>query len=202
MIELAESYWILCVWLTRIIIDYPTTFQMYHVELVYLDFRISLKSRIGFLLLAKCNSIFNFVWFLSPWLTFIFSFFLVFWNCKQFSKASGRIKEIISNLPVATEDDDIEEAATLEDETETANEGGQIKPDKSPAAETSKQESDPFGLDALIPSTAKKGEKSKGKKDATTKIKEEEETKRFLRSQREALITCLEIAARRYKTAW
>ncbi|PON55450.1 nucleolar/coiled-body phosphoprotein [Parasponia andersonii] len=122
-----------------------------------------------------------------------------------FSKASGRIKEIISNLPVATEDDDLEEAATLENETKTATEDGQIKSDKSsavPLEETSKQEFDPFGLDALIPSTAKIGERRKGKKEAGTKIKEEEETKRFLKSQREALITCLEIAARRYKTAW
>ncbi|PON73471.1 nucleolar/coiled-body phosphoprotein [Trema orientale] len=122
-----------------------------------------------------------------------------------FSKASGRIKEIISNLPVATEDDDLEEAATLENETKTATEDGQIKSDKSsavPLEETSKQEFDPFGLDALIPNTAKKGEKTKGKKEAGTKIKEEEETKRFLKSQREALITSLEIAARRYKTAW
>ena len=34
------------------------------------------------------------------------------------------------------------------------------------------------------------------------KGQEEEETKRFLRSQREALISCLEIAANRYKTPW
>ncbi|XP_062084424.1 uncharacterized protein LOC133790699 isoform X2 [Humulus lupulus] len=119
-----------------------------------------------------------------------------------FSKAAVRIKEIISNLPIATEDDDIEEAAALKDETETANEDGEIKPEKTPVEETNKEESDPFGLDALIPSTAKKGEKSKGKKDATTKIKDEEQTKRFLKSQRVALITCLEIAARRYKIPW
>lgn len=124
---------------------------------------------------------------------------------KQFSKAAGRIKELISNLPVATEDDDIEEAASLKDPTETTNEVSQIKIDKSldaPSEETSKQESDPFGLDALIPSTAKKNKKTKGKKEATIKIKEGDETKRYLKSQREALITCLEIAALRYKTAW
>ncbi|KAF4355835.1 hypothetical protein CsatB_028917 [Cannabis sativa] len=119
-----------------------------------------------------------------------------------FSKAASRIKEIISNLPIATEDDDIEEAAALKDETETANEDGELKTENSPVEETSKQESDPFGLDALIPSTAKKGEKSKGKKDATTKIKDEEDTKRVLKSHRVALITCLEIAARRYKIPW
>lgn len=61
-----------------------------------------------------------------------------------------------------------------------------------------------LGLDALIPSTIKKDEKPKGKKDAAAKIRkeEEEEAKRFLTSQREALIICLEIAAQRYKTPW
>ncbi|KAH0994606.1 hypothetical protein GBA52_018470 [Prunus armeniaca] len=49
----------------------------------------------------------------------------------------------------------------------------------------------------------KKDDKTKGKKDRTTKIRKEEgETKRFLRSQREALVLCLEIAAHRYKTPW
>lgn len=64
--------------------------------------------------------------------------------------------------------------------------------------------SDPFGLDALIPSTVKKDEKVKGKKDMPVKVREEEEeeSKRFLKYQREALITCLEIAARRYKIPW
>jgi hypothetical protein len=64
--------------------------------------------------------------------------------------------------------------------------------------------SDPFGLDALIPSTVKKDEKVKGKKDTPVKVREEEEeeSKRFLKYQREALITCLEIAARRYKIPW
>ena len=124
---------------------------------------------------------------------------------KQFSKTAGRVKELISNLPVTTEDDDIEEAAALKEETETANENGETKQGNASAApveETSQQESDPFGLDALIPSAVKKGEKTKGKKEATMKIRDGEETKRFLKSQRQALITCLEIAARRYKTAW
>ncbi|XP_015875355.1 uncharacterized protein LOC107412161 [Ziziphus jujuba] len=118
----------------------------------------------------------------------------------QFSKTAGQIKEAISNLPVATEDDDIEEAAALKDETETTDEDKQTKQDVA-AEENNKQESDPFGLDALIPNSGKKGEKTKGK-EAATKIKEEDDTKRFLKSQREALIICLEIAARRYKTPW
>ncbi|MCD9644070.1 hypothetical protein HAX54_032048 [Datura stramonium] len=113
-----------------------------------------------------------------------------------FSKATGRIKETISNLPVATEDDDGEEAAALKEKTEAVNEEAQTD---------DKEESDPFGLDDLIPSTSKKDDRSKGKRVSPTKARkgqEEEETKRFLRSQREALISCLEIAANRYKTPW
>ncbi|KAF3452334.1 hypothetical protein FNV43_RR02767 [Rhamnella rubrinervis] len=123
----------------------------------------------------------------------------------QFSKTAGQIKEAISNLPVATEGDDIEEAAALKDETVITDEDSQIKQEISsaaPAEENIKLESDPFGLDAFIPSSGKKGEKTKGKKEAAIKIKEEDEMKRFLKSQREALIICLEIASRRYKTPW
>ncbi|KAL7215480.1 hypothetical protein ACSBR1_027614 [Camellia fascicularis] len=120
-----------------------------------------------------------------------------------FSKATGRIKEAILNLPVATKDEDMEEAAALQDKMEVAVVDSQIKPDASTSEGNDKDESDPFGLDALIPRTLKKDEKTKGNKEATTKIKEEEEdSKRFLKSQREALILCLDIAARRYKTPW
>ncbi|CAL5404147.1 unnamed protein product [Camellia sinensis] len=119
-----------------------------------------------------------------------------------FSKATGRIKEAILNLPVATKDEDMEEAAALQDKMEVAEVDSQIKPDATSEG-NDKDDSDPFGLDALIPRTLKKDEKMKGNKEATTRIKEEEEeTKRFLKSQREALILCLDIAARRYKTPW
>ncbi|RDX60461.1 hypothetical protein CR513_61396 [Mucuna pruriens] len=118
-----------------------------------------------------------------------------------FSKAAGQIKEAISNLPVATEEEDAEEAKSLIDSTVTADEGGQ-----TPATDKDNdgEEADPFGLDALIPRSTKKGEKLMAKNEAAVKIRKEneEETERFLKSQREALITCLEIAARRYKTPW
>ncbi|TKY52072.1 hypothetical protein E2542_SST23592 [Spatholobus suberectus] len=118
-----------------------------------------------------------------------------------FSKAAGQIKEAISNLPVGTEEEDAEEAKSLKDSTDMADEGGQ-----TPATDkdNDREEADPFGLDALMPSSTKKGEKLKAKNEADVKIRkeDEEETKRFLKSQREALITCLEIAARRYKTPW
>lgn len=69
-------------------------------------------------------------------------------------------------------------------------------------AEEHLEESDPFGLDAMLSTVVKNGF-IKGKKDATAKINVEvEENKRFIKSQREALITCLEIAARRYRTPW
>ena len=69
-------------------------------------------------------------------------------------------------------------------------------------AEEDLEESDPFGLDAMLSTIVKKGF-IKGKKDATANINVEvEENKRFIKSQREALIACLEIAARRYKTLW
>ncbi|OIW07174.1 hypothetical protein TanjilG_10147 [Lupinus angustifolius] len=118
-----------------------------------------------------------------------------------FSKAAGQIKEAINNLPVATEDDDMEEAMTLKDSTAMVDEGGQtLDTDK----EKDEPEADPFGLDALIPGSKKKSEKSKAKNESDVKIRkeDEEETKRFLKSQREALITCLDIAARRYKVPW
>ncbi|MED6150678.1 hypothetical protein PIB30_074718 [Stylosanthes scabra] len=118
-----------------------------------------------------------------------------------FSKAAGQIKDAISNLPVATEDDDAEEAMSLEDNTNVADGGSKtLATDKD---NNDEEQADPFGLDALLPESTKKGEKLKTKNEGTVKIKEdEEETKRFLKSQREALITCLEIAARRYKTPW
>lgn len=123
-----------------------------------------------------------------------------------FSKTATRIKEAISSLPVATKDDDLEEAAALKDEAEKTNEDSKNKQDMPPAVqaeENHKDEADPFGLDAFIPKRIKKDDRTKGKKETGAKIKEdEEEYKRFLKSQREALITCLEIAAHRYKTPW
>ncbi|KAH6826517.1 nucleolar/coiled-body phosphoprotein [Perilla frutescens var. hirtella] len=98
-----------------------------------------------------------------------------------FSKATGRIKEAISALPVATKEDDMEEAVAFKDETTSE---GQVE-----------EESDPFGLDALISNAPAKEEKMNGKK-------EDEEKKRFLKLQREALLLCLESAAKRYKTPW
>uniref|UniRef100_A0A6N2LXA1 Nucleolar/coiled-body phosphoprotein n=1 Tax=Salix viminalis TaxID=40686 RepID=A0A6N2LXA1_SALVM len=126
-------------------------------------------------------------------------------SCVTFSKTAGQVRDAIADLPVATKDDDMEEAASLNDKAMTSDENSEREETHSGAeAEENKGESDPFGLDALIPSTVKKDEKGKGKKDTPDKARkgEEEESKRFLKDQRVALITCLEIAARRYKTPW
>ncbi|KAL1211613.1 hypothetical protein V5N11_023617 [Cardamine amara subsp. amara] len=126
----------------------------------------------------------------------------------MFSKTATRIKEAISDLPVSTEEDDAEETAALEEEVVKENGDGQTTQDVAEAASTGENEdveSDPFGLDAWIPSSGKKNSKSKTKKDLATRTNEDadvEENKRFLRSKREALIACLEIAAHRYKIPW
>lgn len=90
----------------------------------------------------------------------------------------------------------------MDDATDMVNADGQSVKDDSDGSAPKGQE-DPFGLDALIPNTSKKDEKVKGRREAMEKNKkEEDESKRFLKAHREALISCLEIAARRYKTPW
>ncbi|CAL5208392.1 unnamed protein product [Lathyrus oleraceus] len=115
-----------------------------------------------------------------------------------FSKAATQIKEAISNLPAATEEDDTEEATSLKDITVMVNEGGQTLATNEDNKGV--EEADPFGLDALIPESTKKSAKNDGA--INIRKEDEEETKRILKLQRKALITCLEIAARRYKTPW
>ncbi|GAA0162281.1 hypothetical protein LIER_18408 [Lithospermum erythrorhizon] len=117
-----------------------------------------------------------------------------------FSKATGKIKEAVVSLPVATEEDDIEEAADFKEQMELVSAGGGME--EKPSSEESKQrETDPFGLDVLLESTSKKDDK--GKRDVGVKRKEvQDEAKRFLKSQRQALISSLEIAANRYKIPW
>ncbi|KAI9077998.1 hypothetical protein K1719_040127 [Acacia pycnantha] len=122
-----------------------------------------------------------------------------------FSKAAGRIKEAISNLPVATEEDDVDEEVSLKHSTGKVDESDKIKLDTSlisRSEDNEEEEADPFGLDALIPGSTKKSEKNNGTAVKMKKEEDEEDTKRFMKAQREALITCLEIAARRYKTPW
>ncbi|KAL9273554.1 hypothetical protein AKJ16_DCAP14114 [Drosera capensis] len=124
-----------------------------------------------------------------------------------FSKTAGHVKGLISALPVATKEDDAEEAEALKEESVKVDGDGHGNGNPSSAASSvpscKEEESDPFGLNALL---------SRPKQDVMTKMNsisadktrkdEEEESKRFLRLQREALINCLEIAANRYRTPW
>ncbi|XP_010558744.1 PREDICTED: uncharacterized protein LOC104827288 [Tarenaya hassleriana] len=126
-----------------------------------------------------------------------------------FSKTATQMKETISALPVSTEEDDTEEADALNDDAVNDSEGDETIKNEAKIASTDDgkedKESDPFGLDALIPTPMKKDSKTKTRKDLATKVTEDkdvEENRRFLRSKREALITCLEIAAHRYKIPW
>lgn len=65
------------------------------------------------------------------------------------------------------------------------------------------EEPDPFGLDALISNTPAKEEKLNGKKEPSSNSRKEDDEKgRFLKLQRQALLLCLESAAKRYKTPW
>lgn len=121
-----------------------------------------------------------------------------------FSKTAGQIKEAISNLPVATKEDDIEEAEVLRGHEESTDDEHQQKKNAAPTEEKNQEESDPFGLDAFLPGSLKKSEREKVKNDVAsmTRNDEEMETKSFLKAQRNALISCLEIAAHRYKIPW
>ena len=122
----------------------------------------------------------------------------------QFSKAAGKIKEAISSLPSATADDDKDEAAAIAKfENEAVKMSSQDVTSSATLSRPNQEVSDPFGLDALLPSASKKDEKSREKEIALlNRQAEEEESKTFNKSQREALLLCLEIAARRYKVAW
>ncbi|XP_008787402.2 uncharacterized protein LOC103705469 [Phoenix dactylifera] len=122
-----------------------------------------------------------------------------------YSKAAGKIKEAISSLPLATTDDDNDEAAALAlAENKAVGIDNCQQENTSPdLSESNKETCDPFGLDSLLPSTSKKDERSKVKDVTAVNIRaEEEESKRFIKSQREVLLLCLEVAAKRYKVLW
>lgn len=111
-----------------------------------------------------------------------------------FSKAVGKIKDAISALPVATVDDDNDEATALAESQSGTTEN------KAVDSNTHEEESsDPFGLDDLLEHKPKKSEKAA---DALNRQADEEKCRRLLRSRREALLKCLETAARRYRIPW
>jgi hypothetical protein len=125
----------------------------------------------------------------------------------QFSKAVGKIKDAISALPVATVDDDNDEAAALaavaENQSGTTENLSADSSTHAAASNSGEESSDPFGLDDLLEQKSKKSERAREKALETLNRKaDEEESKRYLRSRREALLKCLEIAARRYRIPW
>lgn len=140
----------------------------------------------------------------------VFEIFLISVILLQFAKATGKIKAYISDLPVATEEDDQDEAAVLaRAQSGTISLESRSKEEEThlpaPSLPNAKEDSDPFGLDILISSKSKKDLKTIDRKEGTmlsSRKIDEEETKRFLRSLREALIFCLDIAAKRYKLPW
>ncbi|CAA7399015.1 unnamed protein product [Spirodela intermedia] len=126
-----------------------------------------------------------------------------------FSKAAGKIKEAISSLPSSTEDDDIEEAAPSADAVEADGEDGGDTTAQAEGTNPNEENADPFGLDALLSNDSRKDGRARDRKDIVASKRkgheeeeEEERRKKFLKSQREALIRCLEIAAQRYKIPW
>ncbi|XP_002979276.2 uncharacterized protein LOC9660724 [Selaginella moellendorffii] len=90
-----------------------------------------------------------------------------------FSRAAGRLKQLITALPEAVAEDAVE---------------------SNPESTADAEEVDPFGLDALLPNKEDKCKK-KAKNETTG-------GKNLQRDRREALIECLTIAAKRYKQAW
>ncbi|CAM0943133.1 unnamed protein product [Alopecurus aequalis] len=121
-----------------------------------------------------------------------------------FSKAVGKIKDAISALPVATVDDDNDEATALAAVAEsqpgtTENKADDSSTQAAASNNSGEESSDPFGLDDLLEHKSKKSERAL---EALNRKAAEEESKRYLRSRREALLKCLEIAARRYRIPW
>uniref|UniRef100_A0ACD5YWD6 Uncharacterized protein n=1 Tax=Avena sativa TaxID=4498 RepID=A0ACD5YWD6_AVESA len=124
-----------------------------------------------------------------------------------FPKAVGKIKDAISALPVATMDDDNDEATALAAVAESQSGTTENKADDSStraeASNSGEESSDPFGLDDLLEHKSKKSDRAREKAvEALNRKVVEEDSKRYLRSRREALLKCLEIAARRYRIPW
>lgn len=115
----------------------------------------------------------------------------------QFSKASGRVRQAIDELPEATE----EENRFEEREENAKDEPGEPVPSEKAVEDV--EESDPFGLSAFLPKRSKKEERLKKKLEEEAASKRaQEEGGRLLRERREALLQCLKIAAEHYKQTW
>ncbi|KAH9291478.1 hypothetical protein KI387_043343, partial [Taxus chinensis] len=133
-----------------------------------------------------------------------------------FSKASARVKQAISSLPETSHEDDILEETLvssredengyiekLKDITDEGSQGSENHPVKQVPSATEELETDPFGLDALLPKPSKKDERARKKMEETVSNKKAlDDAAKLLREHREALMQCLEIAAGRYRIPW
>ncbi|CAM6036150.1 unnamed protein product [Sphagnum compactum] len=123
-----------------------------------------------------------------------------------FSKASSRVRQVIDSLPEATEEEnlletrDTIEGPTLPEESLSDSRGNV---ELQCTTSNTQEESDPFGLNALLPKVSKKEERARRKleEEATSK-KAQEEARGLLREQREAVLNCLKLAADHYKVQW
>ncbi|KAL2629888.1 hypothetical protein R1flu_014574 [Riccia fluitans] len=132
-----------------------------------------------------------------------------------FSKASSRVRQLIDSLPEATEKDELagEELETVSGEKSGRRSLGDgrtgspcMRIDNSSKERESGEagvESDPFGLNALLPRPSRKEEIARRKKDVeATNRKAHDDAVRMLREQREALLACVKLAADHYKSNW
>lgn len=129
-----------------------------------------------------------------------------------FSKAACRVRQCISSLPNATAAEDAFDAATanqsgLSNKKQSDEDSSQVGDagcdDTVELTEANELDSDPFGLNALVPKSLRKEERAKRKKEeeaAYRKVQEDEY--RLLQERREALMECLKIGAGRYRLQW
>ncbi|KAH7301982.1 hypothetical protein KP509_23G051000 [Ceratopteris richardii] len=119
-----------------------------------------------------------------------------------FSKAANKVKQHISALPEATAADDVLQAMKKAAGDVSVNEiveaGEGCRMDNSSTGDES--DNDPFGLNELMSKSSKKEDRIHKEEVATRRVCEEES--RLLQERREALMTCLEIAAGRYRVKW
>lgn len=114
-----------------------------------------------------------------------------------FSKASGRVRQAIDELPEATDE------ANIVEEREEKTKDEPIEQGQSEKAVEDAAESDPFGLNAFLPKRSKKEERLKRKLEEEAASKRaQEEAGKLLRERREALLQCLKIAAEYYRLTW
>eukprot|EP00250_Pteridium_aquilinum_P020800 c24953_g1_i1 orf=705-1373(+) len=124
-----------------------------------------------------------------------------------FSRAASKVKQNVSSLPEAMEAEDESETASNSESKvliQKAGQGLEAGEGLKDLAQTDEAEdNDPFGLNALLSRPSRKEEKiSKRKEEEAASKKVHEHEAKLLREQREALMTCLEIAAGQYRLKW